>query len=198
MQRFDFISASARARVAKVATEAITGSGLASVAGGIARGSLELRESLQVWTLDRSAVMQIGLPSLSSAAYFTGRWHHQIGGPDGPVGAVQTEEVNDSPRSTCVFDISFPARIAAAIDQIDRLPDSTNGIVRLLLVPAYAAVVLWLSAESGGREQVIIVQPGSLRGARIAGEAVTDAGIYDSLAFIRSLRESRAVVGLTE
>jgi hypothetical protein len=124
--------------------------------GGVAPA---LHESVDVWTLPASAVVE---PSddLSRLAQPSGQWHLQVKSANTPIAYARSSTLGSEPSDWSVdgiFQSELARKFDRAITWIDENVPEENIIVRLLVIPAYQTHALWLIDENNTDHQKIVV-----------------------------------------
>jgi hypothetical protein len=118
-----------------------------------------LHESVDVWTLPASAVVE---PSddLRRLAKPSGQWHLQVKSANIPIAYARSSTLGSEPSDWSVDGI-FQSELARKFDQaitwIDENIPEEDIIVRLLVIPAYQTHALWLIDENNTTHQKIVV-----------------------------------------
>ena len=148
-----------------------------------------MAETIAVWTLDSSKLLREPV-RISEIARSTGRWHHQIHVGGRATAYAHSRPLGGDPDSwsvTSVVESGIAEKLAGAMTWIDQNIQGDSE-VRLLSVPAFQVTALWIVGDPDG--VVAIDWPTEYR---FEGERV-----YTAEEFIRVLRQSRHIDGLTD
>lgn len=134
---------------------------------------LELAETFSLWTLGTDDIVRFKQTGadLADLARETGRWHHQLKSPKGPVGFARSLSPGADPEKTSVRDVFF-SELSALINRAIRVADEVipdNRVARLLSVPAYQVHAFWFVNQDPADDYhdqmdvLIIDAPGRLK-----------------------------------
>ena len=114
---------------------------------------LALGESLPIMVLPLDAVRR-GDQALSEAVRFTGRWHHQVEGPEGFVSARSVDH-GEEHEVVEVAASAIPDDLARTVRWIDEnMPG--DQLATMLIVPDYYLTAIMLRSAAG--DQVVVSQ----------------------------------------
>lgn len=167
-----------------------------SVANSLGMGSPgaspELAESIDIWSLKASSVLD-SASRLSKAAAPTGRWHHQIRISGVPAIYAESHPTGPDPDDwhvDAVFSSDLAGQIQEAMEWIDANRPESDISVRLLISAAYHLHAFWL-LENGTSIGVVVISSAHSDAFEERNKIYSDA---DFLLRLRSLSHSEGIV----
>jgi hypothetical protein len=150
---------------------------------------LEIAESFPIWAMGLAATVDPGV-DLGRSAYPTGYWHHQIRHGARAIEFAKSRSTGPRAEDWRVEEI-VTSPIAEKIDSAVRWLDDNvrdDGLVRLLVVPAYFIHALWIESPGGSRI-LLVDRPDSL-------SALAYNHLYPARDFFQLLARQQHVVGV--
>ena len=152
--------------------------------------SIKVGDSFPLWRLggDAIVVKRRTLPDLLKLATRTDRWHHQVTFDGKDLAYARSVPLKKQPLREI-----FVSRLAGSIHQAVRLVEARakkDTLIRLLSVPAYQVVALWLINESKGASQILVIDAPPKFAER------TREKFLSSEDFLELLRKEQPVMGV--
>lgn len=156
----------------------------------LARGSLEMAESLTEWILDADALYTSDTDALESLARRTGRWHHQICSGDHAAAFARSVESEQFESGAAVVELFISPLAAKIADALLAVTSTSHGDDehRLLLVPAYHLSAIWTVRDDAG-SIFVADAPDTVSELKVGGT-------YSEGMFVDALRHGSATAGL--
>lgn len=154
-----------------------------------ANQEVNLFETVEIWILEAGTLTD-QTNDLKRLAKPTGRWHHQIKVGNQPQAFAQTRPLGPDPESWSLVSVCA-SELAQKIDETIALVDEQHldGIVRLLVVPAYHLHAFWIVDVE---QRVIVIDcPAEYL------SVLTPRRLFSAEEFLGGLRSVRHIEGLT-